>query len=298
MSRIKRKDGFEGQKLIALPESVLADYKTRNPAIGGVHITHIGYFPHAEFHYRQRRHGISDDILIYCLRGRGWFKIGDREFEMQPNQYIITPATTESLTYGTYEDDPWTIYWVHFSGSQIGDFNQSFGISSNGLPKDIPLNKKGLEIWEEMYQSLEMGFSIENLRNANLCLNHFLATFFYPGKSVKKEADEGDYITQTIIYMKAMLHEKLTVEDMAAKHNFSVSHFSTLFRKATGMPPIDYFIHLKVQRACQLLYDGKAKVKDVAESLGYDDPFYFSRLFKKYMKVSPEHYKSMHREED
>ncbi len=298
MSSIKRKDGFEGQKLITLPEAVLADYIKRNPAISQVYITHIGYFPHAEFHYRQRRNGCPDNIIIYCMRGKGWFKIGEHTFEMQPNQFIITPATKESLTYGTYEDDPWTIYWVHFCGPEIESFNKSFGIYAGNLPKDIPLNKKGLEIWEEMYQSLEMGFSIDNLRSANLCLYHFLATFFYPNKVLRNETGEDDYVTKTILYMRSMLHEKLSVEEMAAMHHFSASYFSTLFRKATGMPPIDYFIHLKIQRACQLLYGGKVKVKDVAESLGYEDPFYFSRLFKKYMKVSPEQYKSMLQSED
>jgi AraC-like DNA-binding protein len=59
------------------------------------------------------------------------------------------------------------------------------------------------------------------------------------------------------------------------------------------MPPIDYFIHLKIQKACQLLYKDNIKVKEVAEAIGYEDPYYFSRLFKKYMNVSPEQYKAM-----
>ena len=297
MNKTKIREGFEGQKLLTLPEKVLHDFIKKNPVLSRVYITHIGYFPHAKFHHMQRKNGCPDNILIYCLRGSGKFKIGNREFEMQPNQYIITPATKEPLTYATYDDDPWTIYWVHFSGPDIADFNQSFAINTGKAPAHIPLNKRGIDIWEEMYKSLEMGFSTENLRKANLCLNHFLATFFYPDKMQQDDNAEVDYITKAILYMRSMLHEKLTVRDMAAAHNFSTSYFSTLFRKATGMPPMDYFIHLKIQRACQLLYDGKTKVKYVAEALGYDDPFYFSRLFKKHMKVSPEQYKAMRSQE-
>lgn len=294
MNKTKIREGFEGQKLLTLPEKVLHDFIKKDPVLGRIYITHIGYFPNARFHYMQRKNGCPDNILIYCLRGRGKFKIGIREFEMQPNQYFITPATKDPLTYATYDNDPWTIYWVHFSGPDIGNFNKSFVIKD---PVHIPLNRKGLDIWEEMYKSLEMGFSTENLRKANLCLGHFLSTFFYPEKMKQDGNTELDYITQAILYMRSMLHEKLTVQDMAAKHNFSTSYFSTLFRKATGMPPMDYFIHLKIQRACQLLYDGKTKVKYVSEALGYDDPFYFSRLFKKHMKVSPEQYKAMRSQE-
>ena len=57
------------------------------------------------------------------------------------------------------------------------------------------------------------------------------------------------------------------------------------------MPPIDYFIHLKMQKACQLLYADGVKIKAVASDLGYDDPYYFSRIFKKYIGTSPEQYR-------
>jgi AraC-like DNA-binding protein len=73
----------------------------------------------------------------------------------------------------------------------------------------------------------------------------------------------------------------------------STSHFSNLFRKATGMAPLDYFIHLKLQKACLLLYSSDIKVKKIAKEIGYTDPYYFSRLFKKYMKASPDQYRAL-----
>lgn len=298
MDSVGIKDGFEGQKLITLPDGVIKDYLRQTPVVNQLYITHIGYFPNAKSHYITRDEGCPDNILIYCVRGNGHFQIGKKKFEMHPNQFIITPATTQPLTYGTSEEDPWTIYWLHFTGRDIDKFNKLFDIQISSVPQDIPHNKKGLEVWDEMYKSLEMGFSLENIRHANLCLSYFLSTFFYPEKSKVENGGDDDFVTTTILYMRSKLNERLSVEDMAALHHLSVSHFSAMFRKATGMPPIDYFIHLKIQQACQLLYSGKAKVKEVAESLGYEDAFYFSRLFKKYMKISPEKYKSMNQKTD
>jgi AraC-like DNA-binding protein len=294
MVKNKRRDGFEGEKLISLPEAVCSNLVKNYPATSQIYITHIGYFPKATFHHRQRRNGCRDNILIYCMRGKGWYTIGSNHYIVGPNQFVIIPATSEYLRYGADEDDPWTIYWVHFSGKNMSSFNASFGIGLADGPRQIPLNEKGLEIWDNMYQSLVMGYSTENLCNANFCLYHFLATFLYPDKHLheKKQVDEN-YITQSILHMRSELHGKLTVEEMAARHKLSASYFSTQFRKATGMPPIDYFIHLKIQKACQLLYKDNIKVKEVAESVGYEDPYYFSRLFKKYMNVSPEQYKAM-----
>ena len=57
------------------------------------------------------------------------------------------------------------------------------------------------------------------------------------------------------------------------------------------MPPIDYFLHLKMQKACQLLFSQDMKIKQVALQLGYEDQYYFSRIFKKYMGMSPEQYR-------
>lgn len=296
MGTNKRKDGFEGQLLISLPEAVCLNHARKHPAASQIYVTHIGYFPKAIFHYRLRKSGCKDDILFYCLRGKGWYRIGNRQFDVGPNQYAIIPATTQYLCYGADEEDPWTIYWVHFSGPDMSGFNRSLNIDELNGARDIPFNETGLQIWENMYKSLEMGYSTENLTNANFCLHQFIATFIFPDRHLQhKNAAEENYITQTIYYMRSRLHEKLTVEDFAARYNFSASYFSSLFRKATGMPPIDYFIHLKIQKACQLLFQNNLKVKDVAEAVGYDDPYHFSRLFKKHMNVSPEQYKSTNR---
>lgn len=287
----KRKDGFDGQKLISLPPSVYQNATVDNPMLSQLFITHIGYFPNASFHYRERKNGCQDNILIYCLNGKGWFEIGRKKHVVSPNQFLHVPACTESMRYGADDDDPWTIYWVHYSGRDMETFNTSLNIKKENGPIDIVFNEKALAVWENMYESLEMGYSRDNLCNANLCLYHFLATFFYPEKHMKSEA-EPDFITKTTQYMRANIENRLNLDDFAAIHNLSASHFSSLFRKSTGMSPIDYFIQLKMQRACQLLYNEEYRIKEVAHAVGYEDPYFFSRIFKRLMGVSPAQYRA------
>ena len=298
MSDLKRRDGFEGERLISLPESVWRNAIKANPFMSQLYVTHIGYFPKASFHYRERRNGCADNILIYCVRGKGWYAIKDKRFEVGPNEFFLLPATREPTRYGADVNDPWTIYWVHFSGKDMNQFNRIFEIGLYDGPHSIAFNEKGLQIWDTMYQNLEMGYSKENLSNTNLCLYHFIATFLYPGKHLnEKKQDAKDMITDTILHMRKELASRLNVEDLAARQNLSASHFSSLFRKGTGMSPMDYFIHLKLQRACLLLYSSDIKIKNVAEAVGYEDPYYFSRLFKKYLNISPDHYRVLRRKE-
>lgn len=292
MKQFKRKDGFEGEKMISLPDSVWKAAIKENPVMAQLYLTHIGYFPKATYHYRERPDGCADNILLYCLRGKGWYIIGDRRFQLKANEYVIIPATRQYLSYGADNNDPWTISWVHFSGKHMDVFNRSFRITPFGGPEAILYNEKGLQIWETMYKTLEKRFSKENLTYTNLCLYNYVATFLYPEKFVNvKKQDKRDQIEDAIQYMRSQLHTIVSVNDMAQRLQLSVSHFTSLFRKATGMSPFDYYIHLKLQRACLLLYNSDIKVKEVAAELGYEDPYYFSRLFKKYMNVSPEQYR-------
>jgi AraC-like DNA-binding protein len=293
MKIYKQRDGFQGEKLISLPDTVWKKAIKENPVLSHLYITHIGYFPKANYHYRERKNGCSDNILIYCIRGKGWYSVQEKRFEIGVNQYFIIPATKECIRYGADEKDPWTIYWIHFSGCDINTFNRNFNIGELNGPQQISFNKKGLELWESMYKNLEMGYGKENLNKTNLCLYHFVSSFLYPDKNLnEKKRDEKDLINNTILFMRTKLSEKLTLEDLALMNQLSESHFSLLFRKGTGMSPLDYFIHLKLQQACLLLLTTEIKIRQIAMDLGYDDPYYFSRLFKKYMKISPLQYRS------
>ena len=123
--------------------------------------------------------------------------------------------------------------------------------------------------------------------------------FGVPAKRGESSAGSGESeiarkIEQSISYMLRHLDQPLHVATLASVANFSPSHYSALFKRLTGCPPIDYFIHLRMQHACWLFDNTTLNVKEVAAALGYDDPFYFSRTFKKVVnQVAPSEYRLM-----
>ena len=289
----KKRDGFAGELLISIPQNVLAGAIHKGQILPHqLYVSHIGYFPKALYHYCQRPQGCVDNILFYCVQGKGYYTLDGHTFTLNPNQYVIVPATDKPLVYWSDTEDPWSIYWVHFTSDALQAFNRAYHIVPEQGPQYIPHNEKGIRIWEEMYENLSRGYSPENLMNTNLCLYHLIATFvFSQQQNQNSSSPEKAIIRETIDYMKNNLDKTIRIEDFADLNKYSVSHFSKLFRLTTGMSPIEYFIHLKMQKACQLLYTEDSRVKQIAALLGYDDPYYFSRLFKKYMNTSPGTYR-------
>ena len=289
----KKRDGFAGELLISIPQNVLAGAIQKGQILPHqLYVSHIGYFPKALYHYCQRPQGCVDNILFYCVQGKGYYTLDGHTFTLNPNQYVIVPATDKPLVYWSDTEDPWSIYWVHFTSDALQAFNRAYHIVPEQGPQYIPHNEKGIRIWEEMYENLSRGYSPENLMNTNLCLYHLIATFVFSQQQNQNSSyPEKAIIRETIDYMKNNLDKTIRIEDFADLNKYSVSHFSKLFRLTTGMSPIQYFIHLKMQKACQLLYTEDSRVKQIAALLGYDDPYYFSRLLKKYMNNSPETYR-------
>ena len=111
---IKKKDGFSGERAIVLPQFIVHEME-ENPISACLHITDIGYYPKAKFHFIERKESISQYVFIYCYEGTGWYQLNGKKYIVNANEYFILPAGTPH-SYGSADDSPWTIYWIHFKG--------------------------------------------------------------------------------------------------------------------------------------------------------------------------------------
>lgn len=289
MSITRRRDGFRGEKQINVPVSVIDKYLKNSPLLNDLYITYIGFYPKASFHYRERKKGCSDNILFYCLGGKGYYDTHLGNFELVANQFAILPAH-HFHRYQADLKDPWTIYWIHFRGDKLIKLNDFLNIERYIRPTNIKYDERFISAWEEIYNALRMGYSKSNLCYANLCLYRFVSLFIFPEVKAHMR-DEQDVISDSISFMKANIHKMLTVDDIASHFHYSSSHFSTLFKNKTSQPPLEYFIQLKMHYACQLLDQSTLRIKEIASKVGYSDPYYFSRIFCKVMGISPNKYK-------
>lgn len=288
----KRKDGFSGERALVLPVSVVQEMEN-DPLSASLHITDIGYYPKAWNHFRERKSAIPQYVFIYCIEGEGWFTIRNESYRVSRNQYFILPAGVPHQ-YGSDENQPWTIYWIHFKGKLAGQFAGGLSQPTDINPSIYSRISGRIDLFEEIYHTLEMGYSHENLLYACSVFYHFLGTLRYLQQyrnAIRSENDENDLVTAAIHLMKENIEKKLTLVEIAEHIGYSASHFSILFSKRTGYSPITYFNQLKIQQACHLLDFTDMKINQVCFKIGIEDNYYFSRLFTKIMGISPRAYK-------
>lgn len=288
----RKKDGFQGQKAVIIPRSVLNNKCSTHPLIRKLYVTDMGYYPKARYHYRERLHGTDQHILIYCHEGEGSVIIDKQEYKISPGDFYLIPALTRH-TYAANADNPWTIFWIHFKGESADDWVKQIHQYLNSYSGFIPDSEKTIRLFNEIYTPLERGYSMEHLMYSNMYLWHYLSTFIYQEKNKSRMNNtETDTIDSAIDYMQKNVDQNLTLEKIAQHVQFSTSHFSLLFRKKTGFSPIEYYNHLKMQQACQYLLFTKQRIKEIALEVGMSDQHYFSRTFKKTMGVSPQEYRN------
>ncbi|TNJ45846.1 AraC family transcriptional regulator [Tamlana fucoidanivorans] len=286
MSRHYKKDTFKGQKMLVLHKKAIKKIK-KNAIAKHLYVTDIGYFPKAQFHYRERKEGCLEYILIFCIDGSGWIEIKGKKYHLKNNQYFIIPKL-EPHKYGANDLNPWSIYWLHFNGNHADHF-----VNPNNYPRELYTLENSkmsdrVKLFEDIFYTLEEGHFTNNIEYSNVLLTALLGSLKYFSLFRKSKLVKGkDPISKAIKYMRDNLNKKLDVETIASYSELSVSHFCLLFKKRTLHTPIEHFIFLKMQRACYLLDYSSLKVYEIAASVGYEDTYYFTRVFKKVMGVSP-----------
>lgn len=291
----KLKSGFIGERAIILPSSVIEELK--NDDLGCLlHITDIGYYPKAEFHFRKRTKEESTQyIMIYCVDGAGWFEINEVRHKVSPNHFFILPKG-KAHAYGSNPNNPWTIYWMHYDGEKAGFFSEGLDKPTQLNPEKNSRIEERLHLFEEIFATLKNGYSKINLDYSISSLFHFLGSLKFLGayrESLSAKNNQHDIVDDAIHFMRENIHKRMTLKEIADFTGFSPSHFSSLFLKKTGYSPLNYLSQLKIQQACHYLDFTDMKINQISALIGFDDPFYFSRIFTKMMGSSPSDYRSL-----
>lgn len=291
MSPTHRIDGFAGQHLVVVPKPV-KDAAAKHPLLRGLLVTDAGYFPSADGHFVDRKEGAPTHLIIACLRGEGWVKSSSRARTIRAGDLIWLRAH-KAHSYGSSSDDPWTIGWVHFTGEEADAWSKLVGFENESVSILNDASAEGIAALkiEQIYLILESGYAIPDLINASLMLRNALSLAAQAVRTGRSTRSASERIGAVRDHLRESYTQPHRLDALATVAGLSVPHFCTLFRRLTGYAPIDFLIRQRIQAACRLLDTTNQSIAAIAAEVGYEDPYYFTRCFRRVTGSSPRAYR-------
>lgn len=272
------------------PENILQK-ESQNIILSNIILTWAGCYIKAQGHVVDNRL-LQDYVMIYCVDGRGWLKLKDKHYSIRSGDLFICPPGIVH-SYGADAKEPWTKYWVHFRGNNADAYAALLGITVAAPVLHIGENMKVQSIFQDILHTLKLGYTNSNLILATTYLTNICSYINYWTVNNWLTKKENTNIDMIINYMLENIDANLTLEQLSGYINMSKYHFSKLFKEKTDYSPIDYYIRLKIQKACELLELPNIKIVDISTKLGFSSQYYFSLTFKRIMGKSPQNYRRL-----
>lgn len=209
-------------------------------------------------------------LIHYVIEGKGTVYKSSGEYTVRAGEaFLILPG--EIVTYTADLQDPWHYQWVGFDGALSKKFAELPTVISfpAGLMREICAAGKQ---------------TMREYRIASLLFQMYAELF-------EEKEPRNYYVRQVKDHIRTLYMQPLRVETIAEQMNLDRRYLSRLFKQKTGQTIQDYLISVRMEEAKRLLENGSS-VEQAALLCGYEDPFNFSKMFKRRFGVSPLYWKN------
>lgn len=203
---------------------------------------------------------------------------------------LLIMYPNEKIHYKALED--WSISWVGLYGKTITDFMNLLNVSPENPVIHISLYNELKAIFDNIFDACKDNSLVSNLQITSLIYD-FLSVLIQNSKLHPKT----DVIKSALKIIDYNFCSDISIEQIAKHSSFHPAYFSRIFTETVGMPPKQYILEKRIERAKELLSKTDASVLEISNSVGYEDQFYFSRIFKKHTSLSPAKYRKLNQKE-
>ena len=240
-----------------------------------------------------RPKGRLDYQLLYIVSGKGHFYFhGEDRVVYAGRMVLIQPRQEQRYEY--FGEDKPEVYWVHFTGSDVKNILRSYHI-----PMDDPIFYSGASSTYS-YLFKEMIHELQNCKTGyEDLLTMYLRQIFLLVQRTRQEERPtvSTYIQEEMEfarrYFNEHYNEPISIQEYAESRNMSVCYFQRNFKQIVKHTPMQYLLTIRVNNAASLLETTDYSMAEIAAIVGYEDPLYFSRLFRKIKGVSPRDYRNL-----
>lgn len=242
--------------------------------------------------------GMRDRYSIhFVLHGEGIIEYGEKEKKRvslkRGHMFVI--FENEDIVYYPDSQNPWSYVWCAVTGSGIDAL-----LTDCGFTRKMPYMK--IDDVDKMSNIMrELNDSYYENDNNYVCMANLLKLIDVLMRNKNWTAQgqtsqqKGKMFQKLRMYIKNNYRLPLTLEMIAGNCFVSVSYIKLLFQQLSPYSPIEYMHICRIDEACRQLYSqSDAEISQIASTVGYTDPLYFSRVFKKIVGITPSEYKNNH----
>ena len=239
---------------------------------------------------------LRDHYLIhYVASGKGTYCCHKQRYPLeQGDLFLISPS--QIVSYCADSEDPWEYYWVGFNGTEAKRLLYYTGFSSE---RPVIRFSDSEAIRDSLLRIYRSGGSSPGA-DAEMVgyLYLFLARLIQENRDRPAAYGTREYLPQALRYIQYNYANDIGVVDLARYAGVSRSQLYRAFMASFGLSSHDYLQKYRINEACSLLRRRDFTVAEVAGSVGFSDPLYFSRIFKKLKGLSPSDYQRREAEQD
>ena len=240
-----------------------------------------------------RPKGRLDFQILYVASGKAHFYFNDDGTDTvvhAGNMVVYRPKEPQKYEY--FGIDQTEVYWVHFTGSDIKNMLRGYGITDEMHVINTGTSLEYTRIFKQMILELQRHQSnypemLALLLRQLLILIHRQLTTKNKIKNVYLDSE----MEKAIQYFNDNYNTEINIEEYAASRGMSVSWFIRNFKQYTNTTPMQYIVSIRVSNAQILLETSNYNITEIGNIVGYDNPLYFSRIFKKQKGTSPSEYR-------
>ncbi len=241
--------------------------------------------------YRPR--GRLDFQIIYVASGRAHFHFDNLDNDTiidAGNMVLFRPREFQKYEY--YGIDKTEVYWIHFTGSDVKNILRKYGFSDDQRVFPVGISLEYERIFKKII--LELQRCQDDYEEMLTMLLRYLLIIFHR-ELTKEHVLKNEYLDHEMdiatSYFDENYNRNINIEEYAASKGMSVSWFIRNFKRYTGATPMQFITSIRITNAQMLLETTNYAVNEISRIVGYDNPLYFSRLFRKYKGCSPSKYR-------
>ena len=234
--------------------------------------------------------GRRDYQILYVANGKThfWFD-GKEEIVNAGHMVLYKPEEIQKYVY-YLEDNP-EVFWIHFTGSDVKNILAYHGISLDEHVFYCGVLPDYKALFRKIIQELQLcRYGYEDYI-ASLFNDILLLVNRQQHEQKKTTGNVQEQIERAAAYFNENYNTKISIDDYAESLHISTNWFIHNFKQYAGMSPAQYILSLRMVNAQSLLERTTYNIKEISEIVGYENPLYFSRVFKKEIGKSPAQYR-------